>query len=58
MDNSSVQGNATDNYAMEVILIHHEWAQVALLCFTLGSLILGLPLAWNVLWHLKASVSK
>ena len=57
MDNSSAQENTTACYAMEVLLTHHPQARVALFCFILGSLILGIPLAWNVLWHLKASFS-
>ena len=28
---------------------------VALFSVCIGSLVLGLPLAWNVLWHLKES---
>ena len=36
---------------MEVLYEHH---QATLLCVGMGSLVLGIPLAWNVLWHLKA----
>ena len=55
MNNSSAQENITACYAMEVLLTHHPQARVALFCVILGSLILGVPLAWNVLWHLRAS---
>ena len=41
----------TEAYAMEVLFRDHH---VALISVSLGSLILGLPLAWNMLWHLKA----
>ena len=36
---------------MEDLFKEHN---VALLCIILGSIVFGLPLAWNVLWHLKA----
>ena len=55
MDNSSAQENITACYAMEMLLTHHPQARVALFCVILGSLILGVPMAWNVLWHLRAS---
>ena len=48
--NITVQLNATDLYAFEVLLEDHN---AALLIVGLSSLIFGLPLAWNVLWHLK-----
>ena len=50
-DNVTVRGNGTDGYAMEVLFRDHH---VILICICLGSLILGVPLAWNALWHLKA----
>ena len=56
-NNTSAQENTTACYAMEVLLTNHPQARVALFCVLLGSLILGIPLAWNVLWHLKASCS-
>ena len=49
----TADGNLTKDYAMEVVFLHHS---TALLCVILGSLILGLPLAWNILWHLKESL--
>ena len=51
---ATVDGNLTRGYAMEVVFSHHK---AALFGVILGSLILGLPLAWNKLWHLKESVS-
>ena len=39
---------------MEDLFKEHN---VALLCIILSSLVFGLPLAWNVLWHLKAGLS-
>ena len=39
---------------MEDLFKEHN---VALLCIILGSLVFGLPLAGNVLWHLKAGLS-
>ena len=52
-ENTTVYGNFTQGYAMEVAFSRHS---TALLGVILGSLILGLPLAWNILWHLKVSV--
>ena len=52
-ENVTVVGNLTKGFAMEVVFSHHC---PALFGFILGSLILGLPLAWNILWHLKESV--
>ena len=52
-DNLTGQGNMTA-YAMEVLIRDHR---VVLISVSLGSLILGLPLAWNMLWHLKARFS-
>ena len=51
--NATVDGNFTEGYAMEVIFSQHC---SALFVVILGSLILGVPLAWNILWHLKESV--
>ena len=53
-DNTTFEGNFTEGYAMEVLFRDH---QVALFSVSLGSLILGLPLAWNSLWNLKARLS-
>ena len=39
---------------MEDLFKEHN---LALLCIILGSLVFGLPLAWNVLWHLKVGLS-
>ena len=38
---------------MEVLLKEHH---AALFSVILGSLMLGLPLVWNMLWHLKERV--
>ena len=57
MHTASAQENTTACYAMEVLLTHHPQARVALFWVILGSLILGVPLAWNVLWHLNVSFS-
>ena len=48
------EGNLAEGYAMEVLFRDHH---VALFCVSLGSLILGLPLAWNALWHLQERFS-
>ena len=50
----SVQENVDEGYAMEVLVRDHY---VALLVVNLGSLALGLPLAWNTLWNLKVRIS-
>ena len=42
-------------YAMEVLIREHY---VALFCVNIGSLAMGLPLAWNTLWNLKERISK
>ena len=52
-------GNVTDEeYLAEVIFFRDHQAYLIFVSF--GSLILGIPLAWNVLWHLKErfSISK
>ena len=49
-ENISAEDNLPDGYAMEELIRDHH---VALFCVCLGSLILGLPLAWNILWHLR-----
>ena len=41
-------------FALEALVEEHS---VALVIVSLGSLILGLPLVLNVLWHLKESIS-
>ena len=41
-------------FALEALIEEHS---VALVIVCLGSLILGLPLVLNVLWHLKESIS-
>ena len=51
--NATIDGNFTQGHAMAVVFSHHC---AALFGVILGSLILGLPLAWNMLWHLKGSV--
>ena len=58
LDNESAQGNSSNGYAIEELLTHHHMAHVALFCFILSSLILGIPLVWNVLWHLRVSVPR
>ena len=50
LDNITAQGKLPDGFAFEVLFRHHN---VALFSVILASLILGLPLAWNVLWHLQ-----
>ena len=51
-DSVTDQENSVEAYAWEVLLRDHH---VALFSVCFGSLVLGLPLAWNVLWHLKES---
>ena len=46
--------NLEEGFAMELLFRDH---QMALFSVSLGSLILGLPLAWNSLWNLKARLS-
>ena len=46
--------NSNEDYAMEILLRDF---QVVLFAICLGSLIMGLPLAWNLLWHLKVKLS-
>ena len=49
-------GNITDQeYSAEVIFFRDHQAYLIFVSF--GSLILGIPLAWNVLWHLKERFS-
>ena len=49
-------GNVTDEaYSAEVIFFRDHQAYLIFVSF--GSLILGIPLAWNVLWHLKERFS-
>ena len=50
----SDEHKANEDYAMEILLRDF---QVVLFATCLGSLILGLPLAWNLLWHLKVRLS-
>ena len=55
-DNTSAQENMSGGYFLEVLLTCRDLDHAALFCIILGSLIFGLPLSRNVLWHLKASV--
>ena len=50
----SAQEDVDEGYAMEVLVRDHY---VALLVVNVGSLALGLPLAWNTLWNLKVRTS-
>ena len=54
LNNISAQEDVTKGFALEALIEEHN---VALVIVCLGSLILGVPLAWNVLWHLKESLS-
>ena len=56
-DNASAQENNTSSNFLEVFFTDHNLAHAALFCVILVSLILGLPISWNLLWHLKASSS-
>ena len=53
-DNATVQEDLAEGFALETLLEDHH---KALFIVCLGSLIFGVPLAWNVLWHLKERVS-
>ena len=56
-NNTTAQGNNTGGYALEALFTDHCFlCHVALFFVLLGSLILGLPISWNILWHLKVSV--
>ena len=54
LDIINAQEDVTKGFALEALIEEHH---VALVIVCLGSLILGVPLAWNVLWHLKESFS-
>ena len=54
IDNATVQEDLAKGFALEALLEDHYGA---LFIVCLGSLIFGVPLAWNVLWHLKERVS-
>ena len=54
LNNITAQENMANGFALEALIEEHN---VALVIVCLGSLILGVPLAWNVLWHLKESLS-
>ena len=54
LDNITAQEDMTKGFPMEAVIEEHH---VALVIVCLGSLILGVPLVWNVLWHLKESLS-
>ena len=41
-----------ESYAMEFLFRDH-YVVLIVICF--GSLILGVPLSWNMLWHLQVS---
>ena len=53
-DNITAQEDMSRGFALEALIEEHH---VALVIVCLGSLILGLPLVLNVLWHLKESIS-
>ena len=56
VDEETAQENlAEGGYAFEELFRDHH---VALFSASLASIILGLPLAWNVLWHLKVRISR
>ena len=55
-DNTSAKENMSGGYFLEVLFTSHDQEHAALFGVILSSLILGLPLSWNMLWHLKASV--
>ena len=56
-NNTTAQDNNTGGYALEGLFTDHCFlCHVALFFVLLGSLILGLPISWNILWHLKVSV--
>ena len=50
LDNRTVQEDLANGFAMEALIKDYH---AALFFVCLGSLILGVPLAWNILWHLK-----
>ena len=51
----SPQANVTEVYAFEELIQNHA---VGAFIICLVSIILGLPLNWNLLWHLKVRMSK
>ena len=54
-DDETAQENLAEGYAFEELFRDHH---VACFSASLASIILGLPLAWNVLWHLKVRISR
>ena len=54
IDNNTAQQDVLKGFALEALIEEHH---VALVIVCLCSLILGVPLGWNVLWHLKESLS-
>ena len=50
----TAQVSLTEGCAFEVLVRDHH---VTLFSVSLACLILGLPLAWNALWHLKVRFS-
>ena len=55
LDNGTAQEDLAKGFAMEALIKDYH---VALFFVCLGSLILGVPLVWNILWHLKERISK
>ena len=53
LNNISAQEDMSKGFALEALIEEHS---VALVIVCIGSLILGLPLVLNVLWHLKESI--
>ena len=53
LNNISGQEDMSKGFALEALIEEHS---VALVIVCIGSLILGLPLVLNVLWHLKESI--
>ena len=48
----SDEQDTKESYAMEFLYRDH-YVVLIVICF--GSLILGVPLSWNMLWHLQVS---
>ena len=54
LDNRTILEDLEKGFATEALIKDYH---VALSFICLGSLFLGIPLAWNMLWHLKERIS-
>ena len=50
LSNQTFQEDVENGFAMEALINDYH---VALFFVSLASLVVGIPLVWNMLWHLK-----